>query len=636
MPPQSADDTSSLERAKQRLYEPIAPAPRQRPLAPQDTGAVPHTWGNGDPLDKVIAELPGFGASSGKRKVRAASMFFIGAFIFFLISLAGAFYISYVGGNAVSVDKVAVEIQGPTTIAGGDTVPLAITVTNTNAVAIQNATIEIDFPNSTRRPDDVTQSYPRYTENLGTLASGARVSRSVSAVLFGGAGQTIPLPVSVSYAASGSNAVFVKKSTYAVVISSTPLSVSADTLAEAVSGQPITIALTVRSNATIPLDNVVLTGAFPFGFTVQSSSQPLSNSSFLLGTLAPGASKSLSLTGSLTGQQGDERVFHFTIGTAKSAQDQSLAVTYMTQDASVNLVAPFISTSLAFNGDTSPTLVLQPGALQSVKVAYANTLSAPITNATISVALAGAAIDYPSIKSSNGFYDSSTHTIVFSRDTDPSLATLAPGATGAGMITFSILPANVLPSSPSVTLTTSVSGTRVGQSNVPEQVTASAVKVAKVATAVVVSTNSLHSSGPLGTSGPIPPRTSQATTYTVQWEVRTLGSPVAGVNLTATLPSYVSYTGVTTGSGSYSYDTKSRTVTWTVGDLPSGSDSTGAFQVSLVPSTSQRGSAPLLTNMVTVSGYDRFAGLQITGTADPATTETRGDPGYIPSNSVVQ
>ncbi|MBU6214832.1 hypothetical protein KGM48_03280 [Patescibacteria group bacterium] len=635
MPPTSEDNLSSLERAKKRLYDPETPSVERSAPPSTQTGVMPGAWEK-DPLKNVIAQLASSGAERGKRQVRAASLFFIGAFAFFLVSIGIAFFISYVGGNTISIDKVTVAVQGPTAIAGGDTVPLSVTVTNTNAVAIQNATIEIDFPNGTRSADNVLTPYPRYIENLGTLVSGASVSRSVKAVLFGGAGQALSIPVSVSYAASGSSQTFVKKSTYVTAISSSPLSVSVDTVAEAVPGQPITLTLTVRSNATVPLSNVVLNGAFPFGFTVQSSSLPLTNSSFLLGTLAPGATRIVSLTGTLTGQTGDERVFHFTIGTAATAQDQALAVAYMAQDAPISIAAPFISTTLTLNGDASPNPIIAPGSIQSLKVAYTNTLPTNVANATITVTISGTAIDYSTIQTQNGFYNSTNHAIVFSRDTDPSLASLAPGASGYGTISFSTLSASALPASPSITLTTSVSGTRIGQSNVPEQVTASVTKVAKVSTFTTVSAASLHSSGPLGTSGPIPPRVGQMTTYTVQWSVQAHSSAIAGGTMSTILPSYVAYVGPTSGSGDFSYDSKSRTVTWNIGDLAPSTSMAGAFQVSLVPSTSQKGMAPQLTGSASFTGYDRFAGTQITAIADPVTTETKNDPGYISTNAIVQ
>lgn len=627
MPPNQEDDIGSLERARKRLYEPEA-APRTRsPLAAPDKGTLPHTWGD-NTLQHIVRK--------GERHVRLAGVFFVIAFIFFLVSLGIAGFVLFAGGNSVSVDKITLDIQGPTTIAGGDTVPLSLTITNKNSIAINNATVEIDFPSGTRSADDVLTAYPRYVENLGTLAPGASVTRSVRAAVFGGSGQTLTLPISLSYGAVGSNAVFVKKSSYMLAISTTPLSVSVDALTETVSGQPFTFTLTVRSNAATPLNNVVLAGAFPFGFTVTSSSLPMTNSSFLLGTLAPGKSSTVTLTGTLVGQNTQQRVFHFTVGTALTAHDQALAVTYMALDAPVTITAPFINTALALNGDTSPNVIVAPGSEQSVTLSYANTLSTSVSNATVAIAISGTAVDYNSIQTSNGFYRSIDHTVVFSRDTDPALASLAPGASGVGTFTFATLPVSTLTSTPIITFTISVSGTRVGQSNVPEQISASATKTAKVATTIVLLASSLHTSGPFSTSGPIPPRADQTTTYTIQWNARNQGSAIAGGSVSTILPSYVSYGNRTNGAGSFSYDDKSRTVTWSTGDLAQGAGAQGAFLVSLTPSTSQIGSAPQLTGTASFSGYDRFAGIQVKATADPVTTETTKDPGYSPTNATVQ
>lgn len=625
------DDTSSLEKAREHLYKPTE-GPASHPLlTASETKEVPHTWKESVRQPAFITPVP-----RGKRHIRLASIFLGIAFLFFIISLSVAGYIFYFGGNSVSVDKIAIEVLGPTTIAGGDVVPLSLTITNKNSVAIDNATIEIDFPNGTRDAANVLKDFQHYTENVGTLASGATVKRSVKAIVFGGAGQALLLPISLSYRTAGSNAVFVKNTSYPLMISTTPLSVSVDTLAETVSGQPFTLTLTVSSNATVPLNNVVLTGALPFGFTIVSSSLPMNNSSFLLGTLAPGKHTTVTLRGTLTGQNNEQRTFHFTVGTAKTAQDQTLAVTYMTQDAVVAIAAPFITTTLALNGDTSPNVIVAPGANQNVSLSYANTLQTSVTNANVVIAISGTAVDYNSIKTSNGFYNSADRTIVFSKDTDPALAMLSPGASGVGNFTFSTLPVSALMSSPTITFTISVSGTRVGQTNVPEQVTASMTKTAKVATTIMLSASSLHSSGSLTNSGPIPPSANGATTYTILWGAQNAGSTVAGGIVSTTLPSYVSYTGATAGMGSFSYNEASRLVSWNTGDLTQGANVQGAFQVSITPSTSQRGTAPLLTGAASFSGYDRFAGVQVSAVADPVTTETPRDPGYIPANASVQ
>lgn len=624
MSPRSEDDISALEKARKRLYEPGISSPPATPLVSSEERSLPHAWGKDPALH------------SGKRHVRLAGIFLIVAFVFFVISLGAAGYFLYSGGNTVSVNKISIDIQGPTTIAGGDTVPLSLTITNKNPVAIENATIEIDFPNGTLSADGSLSPDPRYVEDIGSIGSGATITRSIKAILFGGQGQTLSLPVSFSYDMSGSSSTFVKKSSYALAISSTPLSVSVDALSETVSGKPLTFTLTVRSNATIPLNNVVLASAFPFGFTEASSSLPSAGPDIFLGTMQPGEVKTVTITGTLTGQDGDLRVFHFSVGTVKSPSDQTLTVSYMTQDAPITIAAPFITTTLALNGNTGPNLVVTPGSPQSVVLSYANTLSTSVTDATISIALSGSAIDYSSIETTSGFYNSTDHTITFSKDTDPSLAQMAPGASGIGAFTFATLPSTTPILAPTITFTISVSGTRVGQTNVPENVTASVSQNVKVATAVTLTASSLHSSGPLSNSGPIPPRAGQATTYTIEWNVQNGWSPIADGTVSAALPSYVSYTGKTFGIGSFSYDDISRTVSWNIGDLAESASAHGAFQVSITPSTSQKGSVPTLTGAATLSGYDRFAGVQVSATTDPSTTETNGDSGYASSDATVQ
>ena len=627
MPPPHDENVSTLEEARQRLYAPQAPAPVERAPLANASRQAPQAW-----HEQSLAAIPRL----ERHHVRLATYFLGGAIAFFIVSAALAGYFLYYGGNSVSVKNIDLELQGPSTIAGGDTVPLSIVITNRNPVEIHDATLEIDFPEGTRDAENVLVPLTAYNENLGIIKSGQTVTRSVKAVVFGAAGQTLTLPVSLSYDTQGSNATFVKKTTYPLSISSTPLSISVDTIVETVAGKAFTLMVQVRNNATVPIDNVVVAGTFPFGFTRTSSSLPATGSSFLIGTLAPGAGRTITLSGVLDGQTSEDRVFHFAIGTAKDANAAELAVSYMVQDATIGITAPFISTSLALNGSPLASATLAPSQQQNVTVSYMNTLPTNVNDATIAVALSGGAVDYTSIRTTNGYYRSSDHTILFSKDSDPALRSLAPGNSGIGSFGFSTVSAAAFGRSPSVTFTTSVSGTRVGQSNVPQQVSASATQTVKAATAVVLSASSLHASGPFTNGGPIPPKADSTTSYTISWQVTNGASAVAEAVVSATLPSYVTYTGATSGQGSLSYDSHSRTVTWSAGDLPPSASAKAAFQVALLPSSSQRGTSPPLTSPTSFSGHDRFAGVAVTASASPVTTETVGDPGYVAAKSTVQ
>jgi len=617
------DDRGSLEVTRQSLYTPGTHKYEQAPMhSNNNEHIVAHKWEEDEKQKKT--------SRKGTIHIRIAGIFLGISILFFLGALGTVAYFFYSGSNSISPNKITVSVLGPTTIAGGDTIPLSLTITNRNPTAIKNVVLEIDFPKGTRSGINMLRAYPRYIKNIGQIASGGVVTQSVKAVVFGGAGQTITLPISLSYTTTGSSATFIKKTSYSFSVSSTPLSVSVDTLSEAVSNKPVTFVITVRSNATVPVDNIILKTAFPFGFRETSSSLPLRNSNFFIGTLDPGASKKVTLTGTLAGQDKEQRVFHFTVGTAKSSQDHSLAVTYMTQTATVLITAPFITTKLSLNGDTLSNPVINPGSNQKATLSYTNTLPTTVTNALITVTLSGSAIDYNSVKTKNGFYNSVNHTILFSKDTDSSLESLAPNASGKDTFTFSTLPAGIF--APKVVLAVSVSGIRVGQSNVPENVTSTKVIQAKVSTKVIFIANSAYSSG----DGPMPPLVGKTTIYTIVWNVHNLGNAVAGGTVTATLPSYIFYTSNTFGNGNFTYDAVSHTVTWNTGNIIQGANTKGVFQISLTPSISQKGNPITLTGKPTFSGYDRFAGIQISANGSKVTTNIGGTIGATSENGIVQ
>ncbi|MGH7175200.1 MAG: hypothetical protein ACREGR_02490, partial [Minisyncoccia bacterium] len=462
MPIHPDDDTSALEEARERLYSPRAVEVKlRRALEASGAAELPHAW---------AAKI----APKQHPHIRLALLFFLVALAFFVVAGGIAALLLLTGSSSVSTDNITLSVQGPTTIAGGDIVPLSLAITNKNVVALEDATLEIDFPPGTRSADNQGQSYPRYTEDLGTIAPGVTVLRSVKAAVFGTSGSALSIPISLSYATAGSNATFVKKSSYPLEVTSAPLSISVDLPAQSVAGQPLTATILVRSNATTALNDVVLQGQFPFGFSLISSSPTANGSSFLLGTLSPGVAKTVTVTGTLAGQAGDQNTFHFTVGTGNSASDPVPEIAYMTQDATVAVAAPFLATALSLNGNTSASPTLSPSALNTATLSWQNTLDVPLTNATISLQLSGAVMP-GSIETQDGFYDSSSNTITWSASTDASLESLPPGASGLGSFSFKTAPVGSA-QNPSVTFTVSISGERAGQSGVPEQVTASQVE----------------------------------------------------------------------------------------------------------------------------------------------------------------
>ncbi len=624
-----ADDTlGSLEKMRQRLYaQGKASSGINRKLSRPGSSDVPHQW-KGDAPRAANAAHP---------HVRYALRFFLAALGFFVLAMGVAAYLFLSGGRSVSTNHVAVSTQGPTTIAGGDTVSLLVSIVNNNPVPLEDATLSLTFPAGSRSATDVTKALTHDTEDLGTIAPGAHVERTIKAVLFGGQGDTITIPIEVQFQTAGSNATFVKESSYALSVVATPLSVSIDTPSETTSGQPLSLVATVRSNATTPLSGVVLQADYPTGFSpTDTSPKPVGNV-FPIGSLAPGETSQVRITGTLAGQDGEQRVFRFTVGTADTT-GAAVAVAYMNQQASVAIVRPFLATTLSVNNSTADQAVVSAGTPAHVSVSWQNTLDEPITNARIEVKLSGASLDAADVQAAGGVYRSADQTIVFNRDSDPSFASLAPGAHGNGSFTFTPkITSTGRSANPSLTMTVSVFGERLGQGDVPQTVTSSATKVLKIATALTLDAYALHATGPFTNTGPIPPQANKATTYAVMMAVHNTTSDVAGATVTTNLPDAVQFVGpVSPGDASIVYDKGAHTVTWTIGDMVPGASRTGAFQVSFTPSTSQHGVAPSLTGALTLTGFDRFAQANVSASANAVTTDLSREPGAVSDSGTVQ
>lgn len=611
------EELSSLERVQKRLYDPKAPVAFHEPTLHPAPPSRPSGWKH---LDAVREE---------SEQMSGPARFFIVALLFFLLTGGGAVVYLVWGGRAVSPDNVNIKIQGPTTIASGDTVPLLITIENHNPVPLRNASVTVDFPNGTKSAIDPTQPLSLDTESLGDIPAGGTSQRTVRAAIFGSEQQPITIPVSLSYNTDQSTSVFAKHEQYDFVITTSPIDLTVSALSEVSSGQTVTVTAQVKSNATTPLQNVAVAATYPFGFAPSTESpKPVgsTNSLFSLGTLNPGDQRTITVTGVLTGQQNDDRVFTFTAGTQTASDSPTLATSYTSKEADIKLTSPFLATKLSVNQDTSNTPVVSAGQLVTVVVSWTNTLSTAISNAQIAVALSGSGLAPGSVHGGNGFYDSSHQTVIFSPSTNPGLANLAPGDTGQGTFTFSAISAN---GSPEVDLNVSVSGNRISESNVPEAVTSTLTRVVKVGTNLGLSSKIVHTTGPFANSGPWPPTPNTPTTYTVLYTLTNSGNTVAGTKVSAVLPPYVTFTGATNpADGSIVYDATSRTVTWTIGDMPSGGSKSGAFQISFTPSTTQEGTNPVLLLPQQVSGTDRFTQRPISGTQPELTTQTPSDPGY--------
>jgi hypothetical protein len=612
-----AKDKDSVEGLKDKLYSRQNNAGMQDVRAPlsHEESEVQKAWSDLPPRQ------PQPFVPTQESRMSFATKFFIVSVGFFLVALAVAAVAFFWGPNTISPNNITVQIVAPSLVDGGKQADFQIIIDNRNPAPLQSADLVIDYPDGSRNPQDPVQTLLHQRISLGTIGAAAQVKQTGSVILYGAEGAQETVRATIEYGVQGSNAVFTQSGQVTITIGSAPVSVSVNTPAQAVAGQSFPIDVVVRSNATTPVNNVVVQGQLPFGYSMTSSS-PAARSGTLwqLGTLNPGDTQTIHMVGTIDGQDGDQRVFKFLVGQDSDPTDTTVKVPFLTMPATITVTRPFIGGSLTVNGKTGGTVSASAGGTVQGVVNLQNNLSTAVQNVQVTLKLSGPMIDTASINAGTGFYQSSTNSIIWTPDRDPTLAQMAAGGTAQLTFSFNTLPpgqGGVIYTNPQASLNLSVSGQNPGDgSGAPQAVSAAASMQITFASQLSLSAAAQH------LSGPQPPVANASTAYTVQWTVKNASNTVGNAAVSTVLPPYTTFV---SGQPGVAYDAGSHTVTWSIGDLNPGVGYTSAalssgFTVSVVPSTSQAGTAPTLTGTALLSGTDRFAGVAVSASAEAPTT----------------
>lgn len=569
-------------------------------------------------------------------------LFFISAG-FLLVAMLVATYSIFFGNGGVSNDNVDIKILGSTFTNGGETLSLSVEVVNRNPVPLELADLLIEYPKGAGDNGEMV----RVRKSIGEIRSGESVSDSEDVVLFGEIGSTKYIKASVEYRLSDSNAIFVKETTFAVTINSSPISLSVDGSSTTVSGQDMSFDIDIKSSSKEVIKNVLVKVEYPFGFTFESSAPEPSynNSVFYLGDLEPGDEKKITLNGVLSGGDNETRAFRIYVGEQNAVSQTEISTMYNSILKTFTISRPFLDARIVYGGTIQENYDVVPNQTLPMQIIWSNNLPVDITDAQIIATFSGNAMDLSSLKAQTGFYNSNTGELIWSKDTVSSFAKLAPGANGDLSLSFKSLPLyttgkGVL-TNPTITVSVSVKGNQYSTGQLGNQANSIATTTFKVSSDFQVSAKATYNDGPFTNTGPLPPKAGTETTYTITWTATNSSNALTDAYVKATLPLYVSWKNIVSPDGSdLTYNEATREVRWNIGALSPGvgygsSPKTVSFQVGLTPSTSQVGSSPELMSESTSSSFDTFVGAVLNRKWSSISTKLSSDSGYSSSNSSV-
>jgi len=593
---------------------------------------------------------------------RTALWWFLSASVIFFV-LALSFFIYYFsfgsGSAAAAPDNIEIGVSGPAQIVGGEPTKLQIVVTNRNKVPLELADLVITYPSGTRSSTDFKTDYPSERISLGSIEPGGRRQGTVSAIFSGEGGAASKVNVELEYRVQGSSAIFVASSDYDLVLSTSALSVSVDGNTQTTSGQPVQFTISISSNAAAPIKDVLVEVAYPFGFKFSSASPaPVGLGSWAIGDLSPGERKTIQVSGSLSGESGDERVFRVQAGTRPTSQSPSITTVLAKSSHPMQISQAFLGLAVAANKQSGAAAIAAPGENVLVTVSYQNNLSTEITDAIIVARLSGLSIDGGSVHSTDGFYRSTDETVLWDKTTTGgAFASLAPGAKGTVGFSFQMPSSESLKGivNPKLSISINAAGKRVSESGVPQSLQSAVRQEVKLATDLQLNAQALYYANQFGSSGVMPPKAGSETTYALIFTITNTTNKLSNTKVTASLPSYVRWIGTfAPKSERLTFNQLDGTFTWDVGEIAENVGVAGnqprqiAIAVGLTPSTSQIGQQPALVRNVTLTGTDVATGVSVTKKTTPDVTTNLAqvsksssdsivgtDPGFSPGNATV-
>lgn len=560
-----------------------------------------------------------------KKKTYRLKLMLLGiAFFVVSVGLSSLFLMS--GGNSISGENISIAVTGPFAIGGGEAIPLQVGITNDNNVPIESATLIVEYPKGTRSVSDNGKDLFIERLSLDTVNSGETLNIPLRALVFGEENDEKDIKVSIEYRVKGSNALFFKEADpLRFKISSSPIVLNVANTVKISSGQETSITLTVSSNSPTPLSEILVKADYPngFDFTNSEPSPDYAQNMWLIKNLEPESSQTITLNGTMVGNETDEYAINLSVGVPSERNSQELASVFVTDRIDFEIEHPFIDIAMTIAGQKSDEVAIEPGEQASVVVEVSNALEETLYDTAITVELSGNALSEIDVNSQNGFYNSLNNTITWDVGNYDSLEEITPG--NKERVSFTIEPASGVNRTPQIDIKVKVESRRVSESRVAEKLEGTANAVVKVISVPVLSSGIGFNNSVFTDTGSIPPVAEEPTTYTLSMMLNNGSNDVTDAEVTASLPPYVTWLGESSGSGNIDFNSVNRVLSWNPGKLEASASAFVSFQVRFLPSQSQIGTTPTLLGEQRLKATDRFTGTVVRNTSPALTTELGAD-----------
>jgi len=518
---------------------------------------------------------------------------FLTILLAFVIILAGVVYVFW-QRNAYSKEELKLEMFGPAQAEVGDEVEYIVKFKNNGDFRLESPNLIFEAPDFSIKDDALYTKESLDSDKLGgDIYPGEERSFSFKIRLIGKEGDTKLAKASITYQPKNLSVRYESDTTFTTIIKDVPMDFSFDLPSQIETDKNFNFHVNYSSNANWLLTNLRITVDYPTGFEfIQSTPKSIDKTEWDVPVLNNGAAGNIDVTGQLTGDIGDAKVFRARIGIWKDGQYMALKEI----EKGVQINKPSVQLSQTINGSAS--YIAKPGDWLHYQIAFKNVSDTDQYNLVMINKLDGDLFDLSSIKSDTGSAQSGDSSIIFDGSKNSSLQYLP--TMGQGTVEFWVKLKDNAP----ITKPQIVNHVAIGAAR--EDFTS------QVSAKIDFTQHGFYNDEVFGNTGPFPPKVGQATSYTVTWQMKNYFSAASGVKVVATLPANVQWTGnmfPDNAATTVVYDNSTRQITWNIGDLKVGQGVLTeplniSFQLALTPNSDQAGTKAPLISQAQIQGTD--------------------------------
>jgi len=512
--------------------------------------------------------------------------------ILFLILVLGFVGFWVYREGAFSKQILKLEILGPDSANLGQEVEYTIKYKNNGNFVLESPKLTVDLPDNSLTDDGKA----RVTKELGDIYPGGEDFIKVKARLVGKQDDLKVLKAYLSYKPKNLSVRYESDTTFTTKIADTPITLDFDVSTKAEKGKELQYSLNYFSNVDYQLEGLSIKIAPVAGFEIKSASpSSIDNQEWKLAALKKAEGGRISITGKISSDAADSLTLLAQLGMWKNGN----FIVIKEATAQVQTTQSMLYISQQVNG--SSDYVASPGETLHYQIFFRNIGSSPFENLYIIATMNGDALDISSLKSGSGQVQPNGNMIVWDWKEVPQLRRVE--VQDEASVDFYVkVKDNFAPA----------------DSNPEKMMIADQVNISQITKNFSIKVSSglmiSQTADPDDANNADFQVAGRQTLYTIAWSISNYSSDMKNVKVKATLPPNVSLTGrilPTTETSNFSFDSVSREIVWSAGDISAGTGVSGDpvalyFQVALTPTASQKGAVAPLIGSASVSGENQF------------------------------